>query len=126
MKKLLISAVVTFLLVVSSNFVTCSADHNDPEPDCTTLVASDAARSFLRSRIMQPGDILACDAVEHLGLGGGDFRGNDVQFFVPALLRMRALKTLDLSHMSLDPESIKALAPVFTKLSRSAVCSACR
>ena len=115
MKKLLISAAVTFLLVFSCNFVTSSADHNDS--DCTTLVASDAARSFLRSRIMQPGDILACDAVEHLGLGGGDFRGNDVQFFVPALLRMRALKTLDLSHMSLDPESIKALAPVFTKLS---------
>jgi hypothetical protein len=115
MKKLLISAAVTFLLVFSCNFVTSSADHNDS--DCTTLVASDAARTFLRSRIMQPGDTLACDAVEHLGLGVGDFRGNDVQFFVPALLRMRALKTLDLSHMSLDSESIKALAPVFTKLS---------
>jgi Ran GTPase-activating protein (RanGAP) involved in mRNA processing and transport len=65
---------------------------------------------------MQPGDVFSCDAIEHLGLGGGVFLGKDVELFVPALLRMRALKTLDLSHMSLTVDNLRALAPVFTKL----------
>ena len=84
--------------------------------DCLSLVPTEAARVFLRSRAMQPGDMFSCDAIEHLGLGGGVFLGKDVELFVPALLRMRALKTLDLSHMSLAVENLRALAPVFTKL----------
>lgn len=109
------AAVVACMLIMSCTLATSSSDANDS--DCASLVDSEAARAFLRSRAMQPsGDVFACDAVEHLGLGGGEFNGNDVQLFVPALLRMSALKTLDVSHMSLTSESLDALAPVLTKL----------
>ena len=92
-----------------------SSSTND-DADCGALVTNETARSFLQARAMQPGGVLACDAVEHLGLGGGAFSGSDVQAFVPALLRMRALKTLDLSHMSIGPEDLRTLAAVFTEL----------
>jgi Ran GTPase-activating protein (RanGAP) involved in mRNA processing and transport len=97
-----------------------TVDSGSPAPaddsDCASHVTNEAARDFLRLRAMQPGSMFACDAVEHLGLGGGKFAGNDVRFFVPALLRMRALKTLDLSHMNLDSDDMNTLAPVFAKL----------
>lgn len=92
-----------------------SLPNNDS--DCGALVTDKAARAFLQERAMQPGSVLACEAVEHLGLGGGAFKGGDVQLFVPALLRMHALRTLDLSHMSIDSDDLQALAPVFTELS---------
>jgi Ran GTPase-activating protein (RanGAP) involved in mRNA processing and transport len=110
------AAAAACLLVCFCSFVTSSTDAD--ESDCASLVTGEAARAFLRKRAMQPsGELFACEAVEHLGLGGGEFKGNDVRLFVPALLRMRALKTLDVSHMSLDSESIVALAPVLEKLS---------
>ncbi len=103
------------MLIFSCTCVSSSADPNDS--DCASFVANETARAFLRSRAMQPsGDAFPCETVEHIGLGGGPFVGSDVQLFVPALLRMRALKTLDVSHMSLDSESLSYLAPVFTEL----------
>jgi Ran GTPase-activating protein (RanGAP) involved in mRNA processing and transport len=86
------------------------------DSDCALHITDETARDFFRSRAMMPVSTFDCDAVEHLGLGGGKFAGKDVRFFVPALLRMRALKTLDLSHMTLDADDMKTLAPVFTKL----------
>ena len=90
---------------------------SDGANDCLSFVKSESARNFLRSRAMQPNGVFACEAVEHLGLGGGgDFTGKHVHLLAPALLRMRELKTLDLSHMSLDSHDLQSLAPVLTKL----------
>jgi Ran GTPase-activating protein (RanGAP) involved in mRNA processing and transport len=107
-------AVLCFLFCnstpVSSN---ASADE---DADCSAIIASDEARTFLRSRAMQNRAVLICEEIEHLNLGGGEFRGRELEVLVPSLLRMRALKTLDLSHMSIGPDEVNALAPVFATL----------
>ena len=105
------------LLCVCSSVTSSESPVSDGANDCLSFVENEGARNFLRSRAMQPDDVFACEAVEHLGLGGGgDFTGKQVHLVAPALLRMRELKTLDLSHMSLDSHDLQSLAPVLTTL----------
>jgi Ran GTPase-activating protein (RanGAP) involved in mRNA processing and transport len=109
---------VLFVLICACNIAPAhsNAHHSSVDDDCASDVSNEAARVFFRSRVMHPGDVFACHEVEHLGLGGGAFTGSDIRFFVPALLRMQQLKTLDLSHMSLTSDDLNVLAPVLTQL----------